>query len=113
MLNEIFNAYTHPPVVEAAVRSLGPAFAQQVKVAGRARGLSIGGYASRAVQLFGKGASPATRQAMQDAMRSADQPILAGIAFVLELAMDDDEEVVVAPHRRVAPAPEALADCVC
>lgn len=111
MLNEIFNSYIHPPVVEAAVRSLGPAFAQQVKVAARAHGLSIGAYASRAVQRFGNGASPATRQALRDAMRSADQPILAGIAFVLELAMDDDEDVVTAPHRTVAPVSETLCAC--
>lgn len=109
MLKEIVNSCAHSSVAEAAVRSLGPAFAHQVKVAGRTRGLSLGAYASRAVQLFGEGASPATRRALDDAMRAADQPILAGIAFVLELAMDDDDEGVIAPHRAVAPKPEAVS----
>lgn len=109
MWNEVISSCACSPVAEAAVRSLGPSFAYQVKSVARARGFSIGAYASRAVSRFGAEASPAARQALAAAMRGSDQPILAGVAFVLELAMDDDGEIDVAPHRSIMPVPELRA----
>ncbi len=111
MLNDIFNSCSDPHVAEAAVRSLGPSFAHQVKSAARAHGETLGTYAADAVRRFGDGASPATRQALSDAIRAADQPILAGLAFMLELAMIENTTLVPATRRSINSSPEAFANC--
>ena len=92
MLKEIIRSCGNASVAEAAVRSIGVSFAQSVEGAARSRGLRLGQYVSGAVRSFDREAPPEAREALLKAIRRTDQPILAGLRFILDRSLEDEPE---------------------
>jgi hypothetical protein len=88
LIAEIIHTCSHEKVAQAAVASMGFAFARKVGVTARAHGLSIGAFTARAVREFEKIGGEKERQALRQVMNGSDQPILAGLAHILEPAID-------------------------
>ena len=93
MLDEIINSCSNASVAEAAVRSIGGNVAEAARSAAEARGLSLGTYASGEVRAFDREATPQGREALLAAIRRTDQPILAGLRFILERAMSEEADL--------------------
>ena len=83
MLDEIVRSCGNPDVAEAAVRSIGVSFAEEVQAVARTHGMSLGLYVATAVWDFTKEATPEARAALHEAIRASDQPVLHGLASIL------------------------------
>jgi hypothetical protein len=88
LIAEIIHTCSHEKVAHAAVASMGSDFATKVGVTAGANGLSIGAFTARAVREFEKVGGEHEKQALQRAMNGSDQPILAGLAHILEPAIE-------------------------
>jgi len=82
-IEEILKSCAHEKVAQAAVASLGGAFANKVKAVAAPQGLSVGAYTACVVRRFSMQAGPRERQALQQAMQGTDQPILIGLRHIL------------------------------
>jgi hypothetical protein len=83
LIAEIIHTCSHEKVAQAAVVSMGSAFAGKVGMSAGACGLSIGAFTAQAVREFGKSSGETERQAIRNAMYGADQPILTGLQLIL------------------------------
>ncbi len=83
LVAEIIHSCSHEKVAQAAVVSMGTAFAGKVGKSAGARGLSIGTFTARAVQEFGASSGEAEREAILKAIHGSDQPILVGLKLIL------------------------------
>jgi hypothetical protein len=83
LIAEIIHTCSHEKVAQAAVSSMGSAFAGKVGVSAGACGLSIGAFTVRAVREFDELSGEVERQAIRKAMDGADQPILTGLQLIL------------------------------
>ena len=90
LIAEIIHTCSHEKVAQAAVASMGSAFAGKVGVSAGACGLSIGAFTARAVQEFDALSGEAERQAVRNAMDGADQPILTGLQLILSPLIDKE-----------------------
>jgi hypothetical protein len=88
LIAEIIHTCSHEKVARAAVASMGSNFASRVEVTAGANGLSIGAFAARAVREFDKIGGEQEKQALRQAMNGSDHPILAGLAHILEPAIE-------------------------
>ena len=88
-IDEIIRTCSNEKVAQAAVASLGSAFASRVKTAAEFRGLSVGSFAARIVRDFDDDAPACERSAVDRAMERADQPILRGLEIILERALEE------------------------
>jgi hypothetical protein len=84
LIAEIIHTCSHEKVAQAAVASMGSGFAGKVGVTAGANGLSIGAFTARAVREFEKIGGEQEKQALRHAMNGSDQPILAGLQYILE-----------------------------
>ncbi len=91
MLNEIIKSCGNAAIAEAAVRSIGYSFAEEVLTAACQKGMTLGAFTAAAVRRFDRHAEPDARDALLRRMRRTDQPILVGLRFILEEALRDDE----------------------
>jgi len=89
LIDEIVHTCSHEKIAQAAVASLGFAFASRVKAAADIQGVTIGAFAANVVQEFGDGAQASERRAVDRAMHRADQPILLGLQIILEGELAD------------------------
>src|SRR5262249_19024781 len=83
LIAEIIHTCSHEKVAQAAVVSMGSAFAGKVGMSAGACGLSIGAFTARAVREFDESSGETERQAIRKAMDGADQPILTGLQLIL------------------------------
>lgn len=83
-IEEIVHTCSNEKVAQAAVASLGLAFATRVRNEAESHGVTTGAYVARVVREFGQAADADERRAVHRAMEKADQPILAGLRFILE-----------------------------
>ena len=83
VLDEIVRTCSNIHVANAALASIGGAFARSFATDASRRNLSPGMLASLVVKEFSANASPAQRADLRAAARGADQPILAGLRHVL------------------------------
>lgn len=88
---EIIHTCSHEKVARAAVASMGPYFAEKVRVTACDRGLSIGVFTAHAVREFDECGKEAERQAIRKAMDGSDQPILTGLRLILLPIIEADE----------------------
>jgi len=102
LVAEIIHSCSHEKVAQAAIVSMGSAFAGKVGVSAGARGLSIGAFTARAVREFGASSGEAERQAILKAMQGTDQPILTGLQAILSPLMETEGAAV----RRRVQSPE-------
>lgn len=90
LIHEIIHSCSHEKVADAAVASMGAAFAGRVGVTAGACGLSIGAFTARAVREFEAFSDEAERQAVRRAMDGSDQPILVGLQLILSPIMEKE-----------------------
>ncbi len=89
LIDEIVHTCSNEKVAQAAVASLGFAFASRVKSAADLHGVSVGAFTARVVKEFGKDAHSLKRRALDRAMHKADQPILRGLQAILEKQLEE------------------------
>ncbi|HLH11944.1 MAG TPA: hypothetical protein VKV77_08710 [Methylovirgula sp.] len=94
LIDEIVRTCSHEKVAQAAVASLGFAFASRVKKAADEHGLSVGAFAARAVREFAGEAHAVERRVVGRAMHKADQPILRGLQIILEREIEEPESAI-------------------
>lgn len=85
-IDEIVHTCSNEKVAQAAVASLGFAFASRVKTAADIHGVTIGAFTAKIVREFGDEAHAQERRAVDRAMHRSDQPILRGLQVILERA---------------------------
>ena len=102
LLAEIVNSCTNDKVAEAAVASIGAAFYEDLARAAGRREMSVGALVAALVLRFAWRADEFELHALARATRGAPAPVLAGLEYILECMIDEDDD---ARHRR---APGAM-----
>jgi hypothetical protein len=87
LIAEIVHTCSNEKVAQAAVASLGNEFASKVGETARLSGMSVGAFTARTVRQFDQCVGEKERQALRDAMRGTDQPILFGLHQILQPAI--------------------------
>ncbi|HEY1736483.1 MAG TPA: hypothetical protein VGG12_07555 [Methylovirgula sp.] len=90
-IDEIVHTCSHEKVAQAALESLGFAFAMHVRNAAEGHGVSAGAFVARVVHEFGNGADTCERRALEKTMERADQPILVGLRAILHARLNATE----------------------
>ena len=99
---EILHTCSNAAVAAAALRSLGAAFHDRMKLLAGAHDLCAGEYAAALVRRFAEDADEDAWCALGVAMARRDMPVLAGFRYIIESMIDD-----AADTQR----PKALRDC--
>lgn len=86
-IEEILHTCSNEKVAQAAVASLGFAFASRVRDEAEGHGVTTGVLVAGIVRDFGKTADADDRRAVVRAMEKTDQPILVGLRFILDAYM--------------------------
>ena len=81
---ELIRSCSHAKVAEAAIHSIGPDVAHEVKRRAHELGLDAGVYVAQSVQRFAGSAHPHDWSRLAARQRGVDMPILAGLHFILE-----------------------------
>ena len=89
---EIVVTCSNPHVARAAVASIGGEFARRFAHDAARRNLSSGVFAAGLVRGFSLRAGESDWEAVDEATRGADQPILSGLRYILEHGLDKDED---------------------
>lgn len=87
LVAEIVHTCSNEKVAQAAVASLGTEFASKVDASARLSGMTVGAFAARTVRQFDRSVGEKERQALREAMRGSDQPILFGLHQILQPAI--------------------------
>lgn len=90
-IDEIVHTCSNEKVAQAALASLGFAFATRVRNEAEGHGVSAGAFVSRLVREFGHAADNCERHAVQKSMERADQPILVGLRAILHSRLSATE----------------------
>lgn len=83
-IDEIVHTCSNEKVAQAALASLGFAFAMRVRNEAECHGVSAGAFVACLVREFGHAADTSERRAIQKSMERADQPILVGLRAILQ-----------------------------
>jgi hypothetical protein len=89
LIDQITRSCSNEKVALAAVASLGNSFADRICMAASRYGLTTGAFAANAVRRFAHSAGENEHKAVRRAMVRSDQPILAGLQYILESALDE------------------------
>lgn len=84
VVQDIMNSCSNEKVAEAAVASIGGAFARRVRETATRRGVRPGALAASAVLRFRSSARPGEFEALQSALSGDDLPLLRGFALIVE-----------------------------
>lgn len=87
---ELIRSCTHEKVAEAAVLSIGDAFRDRVLLLARVSGQTPGAFVADLVRRFAEDASEADWEALAGAIAGRDMPILCGLRWIVETAIDFD-----------------------
>jgi hypothetical protein len=93
-VDEIIHTCSNEKVAQAAVASIGFAFALRVKHAADTYGLSIGAFGARVVREFGRVADEHERGAVLSAMERSQHLVLCGLRAILERKLEADSMLV-------------------
>lgn len=88
LIAEVVHSCSNEKVAQAAVASIGPAFAGKVGATASAHGMSIGAFTARTVLQFDRNIGEEEKQALRRAMKGADQPILIALHHILQPVID-------------------------
>ncbi len=94
LIDELVHTCAHEDVAKAAVFSIGLPFAGKVASAGQFREVSIGAFVAKAVCRFAATAKEDERRSLANAMTGADQPLLAGLHYILEPVLEDEARAI-------------------
>jgi hypothetical protein len=98
LLAEIVNSCTNEKVAEAAIASMGGVFYEDIARAAARREMSVGALVAALVLRFAWRADEFELRALASATRGAPAPVLAGLEYILECMIDEDDD---AAHRRL------------
>jgi hypothetical protein len=87
VIADMIHSCSNAHVAQAAVFCIGGAFAERVGAAARERGMEVGGFVAVIVQEFALRADGEAMRALSREIVGADQPILNGLARLLEPAI--------------------------
>lgn len=96
---EIIRTCSHDKVAEAAVLSIGASFHQRVSLLAATAGETPGAYVAVLVRRFEEEAGPREMEALSLAITGADMPVLAGLRWIIETMLDDDDRTAGGHHR--------------
>ncbi len=102
VIADLIHSCSNAHVAKAAVSCIGGVFADRVAAAARQRGMETGGFVAVLVQDFARAADGEAMMALSRDIAGADQPILKGLARVLEPALGAE-----APEAGDLPKPAA------
>ena len=88
VIADMIHSCSNAHVAKAAVFCIGGAFAERVGAAARERGMELGGFVAVIVQEFARRADGEAMQALSREIAGADQPILRGLACLLEPTLE-------------------------
>lgn len=88
VIHDIMNSCSHEQVAEAAVASIGGAFARRVRETANRRGIRPGALAASAVLRFRSNAQASEFEALKAAVAGEDLPLLRGLAFIVEPTLE-------------------------
>jgi len=91
VIHDIMNSCSNEKVAEAAVASIGGAFARRVRETASRRGLRPGALAASAVLRFRSSAKATEFEALKRAVAGDDLPLLRGLAFIVEPTLEASE----------------------
>jgi hypothetical protein len=106
VIADMIHSCSNAHVAKAAVFCIGGAFAERVAAAADQKGMEVGGFVAVIVQEFARRGDGEAMRALSCEIAGADQPILLGLARLLEPALAADESSE-AEHRVL---PVALHD---
>jgi hypothetical protein len=86
-LREIVRTCSNAHIARAALVSIGGDFADRFAADATRREMGSGVLAARFVRAFAKHAPAGERQSVEALTRGADQPILAGLRYILDIAL--------------------------
>jgi len=92
--DELIHTCSHEDVATAAVFSLGLSFAGKVAFAAKAHDISMGAFVVQSVSNFAVFSGERQRNTLLNAMRDEDQPLLAGLRFILTPILEDESRAV-------------------
>lgn len=92
VIQDIMNSCSNEKVAEAAVASIGGAFARRVRETATRRGIRPGALAASAVLRFRSSARAPEFAALEQAVAGDDLPLLRGLAFIVEPALGEGEQ---------------------
>ncbi|MDE2363899.1 MAG: hypothetical protein KGM42_14580 [Hyphomicrobiales bacterium] len=84
VVDDIVNSCTNSNVAEAAVVSIGGAFARRVREEASRKGVRPGAWAAAAVMRYRKRARELDYAELQSRIAGDDQPVLAGFRMIVE-----------------------------
>lgn len=91
LVADMMHSCSNDRVAWAAVASIGGDFAELVAIRAEAEGLSAGDFVSSIVRGFKGRADEAVFAELQGRISGADQPLLAGLRFIVEQALSPYE----------------------
>jgi hypothetical protein len=89
---EIVVTCSNPHVARAAVASIGGEFARRLARDAARRNLTSGAFAAGLVRRFSLCAAESDWEGVDEATLGADMPILSGLRYILERALERGEE---------------------
>ncbi|HMN71822.1 MAG TPA: hypothetical protein PKA55_08125 [Rhodoblastus sp.] len=89
VIQDIMNSCANEKVAEAAVASIGGAFARRVRETAKRRGVRPGALAASAVLRFRSSAQAPEFEALKQVVAGEDLPLLRGLAFIVEPALGE------------------------
>jgi hypothetical protein len=103
-LREIVRTCSNAHVARAALASIGGEFAQRFADDASRRDLPSGVLAARLVRAFAMNAGDEDWEAVSEATRGADQPILSGLRYILDRGLRGEAREENALPRETPPA---------
>jgi hypothetical protein len=94
LIDELVHTCAHEDVAKAAVFSIGLPFAGKVASAVQFQNLTIGAFVSQAVCRFAATAKEDERESLIAEMDGKDQPLLAGLYYILAPVLEDEERAI-------------------
>lgn len=101
IVQEIVHSCSNGHVAQAALGSIGGAFAARMEALAEREGLTAGVLAAQLVQRFEACADEREWAALRQAVRASEQPVLRGLQHIVEVG--------VAPARNGGGLPESAA----
>ncbi len=104
LVAELIRSCSHAKVAEAAIHSIGPDLAQEVRLRASERGLDAGSYVAQSVQCFAGSAHPNDWNNLAAQLKGVDMPILSGLHFILErrIAQESGVPLRLPAHERLS-----------
>ncbi len=91
VIADMIHSCSNAHVAKAAVSCIGGVFAERVAAAARERGMELGGFVAVLVLDFGRAADGEAMKTLSRKIAGADQPILQGLAHLLEPSLGAEE----------------------